>query len=92
MLSAPWFTRRRTIVGVIVCLFVGALAIALASRVVAKLRSEPGPSATTVTLQFGPSDLAYLQPARLSRELPVSGAVQPVRQTTVRAKVSGELT
>ena len=91
MTSADWFTRRRIIVVLAVCLFAGAIAVALADRVLAKLRSEPGPLATTVTLQFGPSDLAYLQPARLSRELPVSGAVQPVRQTTVRAKVSGEL-
>jgi len=91
MTSADWFTRRRIIVVLVVCLSAVAIAAALASRVLAKLRSEPGPLATTVTLQFGPSDLAYLQPARLSRELPVSGAVQPVRQTTVRAKVSGEL-
>ena len=91
MPSADWFTRRRIIVVLAVCLFAGAIAVALADRVLAKLRSEPGPPAPTVTLQFGPSDLAYLQPARLSRELPVSGAVQPVRQTTVRAKVSGEL-
>ena len=44
-----------------------------------------------VTLQFAPSDLTQVEARPLSRWLPVSGALQPVRQATVKAKVSGDV-
>jgi membrane fusion protein (multidrug efflux system) len=47
--------------------------------------------AAVVTLEFAPADLAQVERRALSRWLPVSGALQPVRQATVKAKVSGDV-
>ncbi len=44
-----------------------------------------------VVLEFSPGDLTRVEAQPLSRWLPVSGAVQPVRQATVKAKVSGDV-
>ncbi|HZI83098.1 MAG TPA: efflux RND transporter periplasmic adaptor subunit [Casimicrobiaceae bacterium] len=37
------------------------------------------------------TDLAYVEPAALTRWLPLSGTLRPLNQTTVKAKVSGEI-
>ena len=42
-------------------------------------------------LEFTPADLARVDAQPLSRWLPVSGTVQPLRQATVKAKVSGDV-
>ena len=44
-----------------------------------------------VALQFGAGDLAYVESKPLSRWLPVSGTLQPVRQAVVKAKVAGDV-
>ena len=47
--------------------------------------------AAPVTLEFTAADIARIEPQPLARWLPVSGTLQPVNQTTVKAKVSGEV-
>ena len=47
--------------------------------------------APPVVLEFNQADLAAVEAHALTRWLPVSGALQPVNQSTVRSKVSGEL-
>ena len=44
-----------------------------------------------MTLEFAPADLAAVEAQPLARWLPVSGTLQPVRQATVKAKVSGDV-
>jgi RND family efflux transporter MFP subunit len=44
-----------------------------------------------VVLQFAPSDLTFVEARPLSRWLPVSGTLQPVRQAIVKAKVAGDV-
>ena len=52
----------------------------------------PGGSAgPPVALEFTPADVARLETRELPRWLPVSGTLQPVNQTTVKAKVSGDI-
>jgi len=71
---------------------VGAIGGTIAMRIVKKINDAPGgKSAEVVVLQFSPADLARVDAQPLSRWLPVSGAVQPLRQATVKAKVSGDV-
>jgi len=84
-------TRRRTVGLVVGLLIVGALAGSVALRASRNADSSGGSGAAPVTLEFVAADLAYVQPATLTRWLPLSGALQPVNQTTVKAKVSGEI-
>ena len=87
-----WFTRRRSIGALAVFLVLAGAAGFAATRMNIGVGAGPAAgSVPPVTLEFGASDLAYVQSVRLARSLPVSGAVQPVRQATVRAKVSGEV-
>lgn len=83
------FTRGRTlsVLGAIVVLAALAGSVALkASKSGADTRG-----AAPVTLEFAAADLAYVEPKALTRWLPLSGTLQPVNQTTVTAKVSGEI-
>jgi RND family efflux transporter MFP subunit len=83
-------TRRRVVGLVVGLLVIGALAGSVALR--ASRNSEASAnSEAPVTLEFSATDLAYVEPASLTRWLPLSGTLQPVNQTTVRAKVSGEI-
>lgn len=84
-------TRRRTVGLVVGLLIVGALAGSVALRASRNADSSGGSGAAPVTLEFVAADLAYVQPATLTRWLPLSGTLQPVNQTTVKAKVSGEI-
>jgi RND family efflux transporter MFP subunit len=83
-------TRRRAVIVLVAALALGALGGAVAWR--AAHRQDPmmdkGPP---VVLQFAPSDLAYVEARPLSRWLPVSGSLQPVRQAIVKAKVAGDV-
>ena len=55
-------------------------------------RAGTAPARTPpVALQFTPGDLAYVESKPLSRWLPVSGTLQPVRQAIVKAKVAGDV-
>jgi membrane fusion protein (multidrug efflux system) len=88
---ASWSKRR--IVGIILTLVVVvALAIGVGLRVSKRAAAEtPAGGAQAVTLEFAAADLAFVEPAALTRWLPLSGTMQPVDQTTVKSKVSGEI-
>ena len=85
---AKILTRRRVVGGIAALLIVGAIGAAVAMRLAKK---DEGKGPATVTLEFAPADLAQVERRALSRWLPVSGALQPVRQATVKAKVSGDV-
>ena len=86
---AKRFTRRRVIGGMVAMLVIGAIGGSVAMRLAKKDEGGKGPA--VVTLEFAPADLARVESRALARWLPVSGAVQPVRQATVKAKVSGDV-
>jgi RND family efflux transporter MFP subunit len=88
------FTRRRVIGASVVLLVLGGLGGALVVRGV--LTRSDGPDAKAAkaaptALQFVPGDLAYIESKPLTRWLPVSGTLQPVRQAVVKAKVAGDV-
>jgi RND family efflux transporter MFP subunit len=87
---ARWLTRRRTIGALLAIAVVGALATAIVVRTSNRATAATG-DAPPVVLQFNQADLAAVEAHALARWLPVSGALQPVNQSTVRSKVSGEL-
>jgi len=87
---ASWFTRRRVLGALITMTLVGAIAAGVAVRASKRAAAEV-PGSASVTLEFTASDLATLEPRALSRWLHVSGTLQPVDQTLVKAKVSGEV-
>ncbi len=83
-------SRRRWLVGGAVLLVIGgAIGGSVAMRL-AKKDGDVGKGAP-VTLEFAPADLTRVEARALARWLPVSGALQPVRQATVKAKVSGDV-
>jgi membrane fusion protein (multidrug efflux system) len=84
-----WFTRRRTLGALVTIILVGAIATAVAVR--ATKRAADAAGGAPVTLEFTATDIATVEPRALTRWLPVSGTLQPVDQTTVKAKVSGEI-
>jgi RND family efflux transporter MFP subunit len=85
------FTKRRVIVALVALLVVGGLAGAVAQRVAKKAAEGRENKDVPVTLEFAPADLAAVEPKALGRWLAVSGTMQPVRQATVKAKVSGDV-
>jgi RND family efflux transporter MFP subunit len=72
---------------------VGAIGGTVAMRIVKKAGEGPGGKGAVppVVLEFAPGDMTRVEAQPLSRWLPVSGALQPVRQATVKAKVSGDV-
>ena len=87
---ASWLTRRRVVTAVVVVTLVGGIGGTVALRA-AKKQQESGDKGPAVALQFAPGDLAYVEARPLSRWLPVSGTLQPVRQAIVKAKVAGDV-
>jgi RND family efflux transporter MFP subunit len=84
-------TGRRFAIAIIVLLAV-ALAAAIGVRVYKKQQEgRDNDKNAVVALEFAPADVAVAETKPLSRWLPVSGALQPVRQATVKSKVSGEV-
>jgi membrane fusion protein (multidrug efflux system) len=91
---AKGWTRRRMMGAAITLVVVGVLGGAVAMQMAKKAAGGPGGkdgAAVPVTLEFSTADLARVEPQSLARWLPVSGALQPVRQATVKAKVSGDV-
>ena len=86
-------TRRRVIGALVVLAVAGALGGSVALRLAKKNADGAGPDGqkTPVTLEFAPEDLTHVALKPLARWLPVSGALQPVNQATVKAKVSGDV-
>ena len=83
-------SRRRWLIGGVVLLVVaGAIGGSVAMRLAKK--DDGKGKAAPVTLEFAPADLTSVEARALARWLPVSGALQPVRQATVKAKVSGDV-
>ena len=82
-------TRRGLIGALLVFVIAGGVGGSVALRA-ARKGHDAGANAP-VTLEFAPSDLARVETKPLSRWLPVSGALQPVNQATVKAKVSGDV-
>jgi RND family efflux transporter MFP subunit len=88
-MAVQW-TRRRVISALVVAVVVGGLAGAVALRAARKAQ-EADAKPTIATLEFASAELAKVEPRALPRWLPVSGTMQPVRQATVKAKVSGDV-
>jgi RND family efflux transporter MFP subunit len=91
---AQRWTRRRLVGGVVALVVVGTIGGSVAMRLVKKAADSAGGKDGTqplVTLEFTPGDLTRIESHPLARWLPVSGALQPVRQATVKAKVSGDV-
>ena len=88
-----WVTWRRALGALLTIIVVAAIAGGIALRVAKKAAAEaPGGSAgPPVTLEFTLADVARIESRELSRWLPLSGTLQPVNQTTVKAKVSGDI-
>jgi membrane fusion protein (multidrug efflux system) len=85
-------TRRRVIVSLVVLLAAGALAGAIGMRLAKKAaEARDNEKGAPVTLEFAPADLAVAEASPLGRWLSISGTLQPVRQATVKAKVSGDV-
>ena len=85
-------TRRRVIVALVLLLVVGGIAGSVAMRVAKKAQEgRDAEKGAPVTLEFAPADLTSVEARPLDRFLPVSGTMQPVRQATVKAKVSGDV-
>lgn len=84
-------TGRRFAIAITVILAV-ALAAAIGVRAYKKQQEgRDNDKNAPVTLEFAPADVAVIESKPLSRWLPVSGALQPVHQATVKSKVSGEV-
>src|SRR5260221_5849643 len=87
------FTRRRAIGALLAAITIAAIAGGVAFRAIKKAAAESpgGPGGPAVTLEFTAADLVHVEAQPLTRWLPVSGTLQPVDQSTVKAKVSGEI-
>lgn len=85
-------TKRRVIAALVLLAMVGGIAGAVALRVAKKAaEGRAADKGAAVTLEFAPADLASVEAKALPRWLAVSGTMQPVRQATVKAKVSGDV-
>jgi RND family efflux transporter MFP subunit len=87
---ASWFTRRRIVGATVLVLVVAGIGGTVAALYAKKPQGDNGKNAA-VPLQFLPADLAFVESKPLSRWLPVSGTLQPVRQAIVKAKVAGDV-
>ena len=82
-------TPKRTLLSVAVAALVGAAAVAGLATVRNNQAAEP--LAREQALEFLPSDILVLAPQTLERSLPLTGTLTPLNETTVKAKVAGEL-
>jgi RND family efflux transporter MFP subunit len=88
---ARWFSKRH-IFGIVAAVVVlGAVAGGSVALRASKSSEPKDGKGTPVTLEFAAADVAFIEPKALTRWLPLSGTLQPVDQTTVKAKVSGEI-
>ena len=85
------WTRRRTLGALCALLVVGALAAAVASRMMKRDAHADADPRAAITMEFTSADLTYARARPLNRWLPVSGTLQPLNQAVVKARVSGEV-
>ena len=87
------FSWRRALAISMSLILVAAIAGGVALRASRKAAAEaPGNAGgPPVTLEFTSADIARIEVRELARWLPVSGTLQPVDQSTVKAKASGEI-
>lgn len=83
-------TKKRVVWVLGVVLAVGLVSGGIVARA-SKKASVPEAKNAPVTLEFSPADLTRLEAVALRPRLRVSGSLQPLRQTVVKAKVSGEI-
>jgi len=83
-------TGTRAVTSLVVLVLVAGLAGVVALRA-AKRDSGKAGAGAPVALQFGAGDIAFVESRPLARWLPVSGTLQAVRQTVVKAKVAGDI-
>ena len=83
-------SRRRAVGWVVGLVVAAALAGGVALRA-SRSATAAAAAEATPPLEFSAADLAFVEPAALTRWLPVSGTLRPLNQTTVKAKVSGEI-
>jgi RND family efflux transporter MFP subunit len=88
---ASRLTRRRLIGASIILMVVAGIGGTVAVLYAKKPQGGDAAGKAPVTLQFAPGDLAFVEAKPLSRWLPVSGTLQPVRQAIVKAKVAGDV-
>ena len=88
-MSSSRLKRRRVIGALAVLAVAGAVGGSVALRA-AKTAADAAAKAP-VTLEFEPGDVARVEARALARWLPVSGALQPVNQATVKANVTGDV-
>lgn len=86
-----WLSRRRAIVALIVLAVAGTVGGIVAMRIVKKNQDAAADKGPPPVLEFGKADLTGPEAKPLNRWLPVSGTMQPVKQATVKAKVSGDV-
>jgi RND family efflux transporter MFP subunit len=90
-MSKGW-TRRRVIGVLAIVAVAAAVSGSVGLQLAKKNKGADGENAKApVTLEFAATDLTRLELKALGRSLPVSGALQPVNQATVKAKVSGDV-
>ncbi|MGA8048667.1 MAG: efflux RND transporter periplasmic adaptor subunit [Burkholderiales bacterium] len=82
-------TPKRALLSIAVAVLVGAAAVAGLATVRNNQAAEP--LAREPALEFLPSDIVVLAPQTLERGLPLTGTLTPLNETTVKAKVAGEL-
>jgi membrane fusion protein (multidrug efflux system) len=83
--------RRRLVGSLVVLALVAGLGGAVVLRAGKRDAGKAAGAGPPVALQFGADDIAYVESRPLARWLPVSGTLQAVRQTVVKAKVAGDV-
>lgn len=81
--------RRKGLLATGAATLIAAAAVAGLATVRSNRAAEP--PAREQTLEFLPGDVLVLAPQTLERSLPLTGTLTPLNETTVKAKVAGEL-
>ncbi|MEO8738903.1 MAG: efflux RND transporter periplasmic adaptor subunit [Casimicrobiaceae bacterium] len=86
-------TRRHAIGALLAVIIIAAIAGGVTLRAIKKAAAEStgGAGGPAVTLEFIAADITRVEAQPLTRWLPVSGTLQPVNTSTIKAKVSGEI-
>jgi membrane fusion protein (multidrug efflux system) len=83
--------RRRFLKPVLIVAGILVVAGSLVGLRMSQAKKDEPKSDAKVTLEFTPADIARVEMRELQRTLPLSGSLSPLLQSTVRAKVSGEV-